>query len=170
MKKNFLLFFCFVSSVTFSQEYHFDYFITEKHTEIKPQKREWINESFYDSVTNRSLFLRTQNNKIIGIIYEGENSKRHVFKVDQFNDKLTLTYKFSNQFPEIKKRNCNKKDVYKVEKMDSLHYDIILFKNSKLKKKKMSTRLKIEKNDFNKVYFSSEDCRDKEISEKLKKI
>ncbi|MCY0976696.1 hypothetical protein PGH12_05980 [Chryseobacterium wangxinyae] len=169
MKKIFLLFLCFVSSITFSQEYHFDYFITEKHTDIKPQKREWINESFYDPFTNKSLSLRTQNDKIIGIIYEEENRKRHVFKVDQYKDKLTLTYKFSNQFPKKRKRKCKNKDVFKVEKIDSLLYDVILFKNSKLNKKKMSTRLKIEKNEFNKVYFSTENCRDEEVSEKIKK-
>lgn len=169
MKKNFLLFFCYFSSVTFSQEYQFDYFITMKHTEIKPQKIEWVNELFYDPVKNESLFLKTQNNKIIGIIYEEENRKRHVFKVDQLKDKLTLTYKFSNQFPEKRKRNCKRKDFFKVEKIDSLQYNVILFKNSNLNKIKMSTRLKIEKNDFNKVYFSSENCRDEEISEKIRK-
>lgn len=170
MNKKFLLFFCFVSSVTFSQEYHFDYFITKKHIEIKPQKREWINESFYDTTTNKSLLLVAKDNKIIGTIYEEGNRKRHVFKVDQFKDKLTLTYKFSNQFPEIRKQKCNNKDVFQVEKIDSLNYDVILFKNSKLKKKKMTARFKIEKGDFNKVYFSSEDCRDGEVNEKLKRF
>lgn len=170
MKKNLLLLFCFISMIAFSQEYHFDYFITKKHTEIKSQKREWINESFYDTVNNKSLLLITQDNKIIGTIYEEENRQRHVFRVDQFKDKLTLTYKFSNQFPEIRKRKCSNKDEFQVEKIDSLNYDVILFKNSKLKKKKMTARFKIEKGDFNKVYFASEDCRDGEINDKLKTL
>jgi hypothetical protein len=155
MKKFFLLLFCFISSLVFSQEYHFDYFISEQSIRVKPDKQEWISESFYDSVNNKKLVLRTQNNKIIATIYEKENRIRHVFK-------------YSNQFPEQKTKNDDKENVIKVEKIDSLHYSIIVFKNARLKRKKISGIVKVEKSQFDYVNFSADYSRTDEINEKIK--
>ncbi|MGE6396484.1 hypothetical protein [Chryseobacterium scophthalmum] len=168
MKKNFLLLFCFISSFVFSQEYHFDYFIREQSIRVKPDKQEWISESFYDSVNNKSLVLRTQNNKIIATISEKENRIRHVFKVNKSNGNLTFVYKYSNQFPEQKTKDYDKENVIKVEKIDSLHYNIIVFKNARLKRKKISGIVKIEKSQFDYVNFSADYSRTEEINEKIK--
>jgi hypothetical protein len=168
MKKIFLLLFCFISSFAFSQEYHFDYFISEQSIRVKPDKQEWISESFYDSVNNKKLVLRTQNNKIIATIYEKKNRIRHVFKVNRLNDNFIFIYKYSNQFPEQKTKNDDKENVIKVEKIDSLHYSIIVFKNARLKRKKISGIVKVEKSQFDYVNFSADYSRTDEINEKIK--
>lgn len=168
MKKNLLFVFCFISSFVFSQEYHFDYFIREKSARVKPDKKEWIRESFYDSVNNKNLTLNTQNNKIIATIYEKENRIRHVFKVNKSKGNLTFVYKYSNYFPEPKTKDYNKENVIKVEKIDSLHFNIIVFKNERLKRKRISAIVEIEKSQFDYVNFSADYSRTDEINEKIK--
>ncbi|MFC7347833.1 hypothetical protein ACFQO9_13990 [Chryseobacterium zhengzhouense] len=83
-KKNFLLLFCFISGFVFSQEYHFDYFIKEKSMRTKPQKEEWFNDWFANSVTGHEVFLRNYNNKTIAVIYLRNENLKHVFKVNKF--------------------------------------------------------------------------------------
>ncbi|SIQ57254.1 hypothetical protein SAMN05421682_106121 [Chryseobacterium indoltheticum] len=168
MKKSFLLLLCLISMFVFSQEYHFDHFIREQSKRIKPDKQEWISESFYDSVNNKKLVLITQNNKTIATIYEKENRIRHVFKVNKSNGNLTFAYKYSNQFPEQKTKDYDKENVIKVEKIDSLYYNIIVFKNARLKRKKISGIVKIEKSQFDYVNFSADYSRTDEINEKIK--
>lgn len=169
MKKNFLLLFCFISIITFSQEYHFDYFIQEHSTRLKPDKHQWVEESFYDSSNQNSLNLRTQNNKIIASIYDSKNDRRHVFKVNKLKDKIIFVYKHSNQYPQQQnKGDYDKENVIKVEKIDSLKYNVTVFKNSKLKKKKISAIVTLEKFEFNYLKYSADYGRTKEINEKIK--
>ena len=110
MKKNLLLLFCFISSFVFSQKYHFDYFLKEQSDRIKPEKNQWLNESFYDSKNLNYLNILVQNNKIIAVIYEKEKHKRHVFKVNKLNNELSFVYNHTNQFPQPKKTNNNEKE------------------------------------------------------------
>ncbi|MGO4711017.1 hypothetical protein AB4Y90_18305, partial [Chryseobacterium sp. 2TAF14] len=100
--------------------------------------------------------------------YEKENTLRHVFKVDKSKDNLAFTYKYSNQFPEQTQKNYNKENIIKVEKIDSLSYSITVFKNSKLKRKKISGIVKIEKSQFDYVNFNADYNRTDEINEKIK--
>lgn len=169
MKKNLLVLFCFISMTSFSQEYHFDYFIREQSTRIKPDKQQWISESLYDPSSQKSMAIRTLNDKIIASIYEKENHRKHLFKVNKLKDKFTFVYKHSNQFPERQQaKDYNKENVIKVEKIDSLKYNITVFKNSRLKRKKISAIVTLEKSEFNYINFNADYNRTDEINEKIK--
>ncbi len=169
MKKNFLLLFCFITSFAFSQEYHFDYFITENSLRVKPDNQQWTSGSFYDSVSKKSLSIRNQNDKILASIYDKENNRSHIFKVNKLKDRLTFTYKHSNQFPQLQnKKDYNKENIIKVERIDSLKYNVKVFKNSKLKKKKISAIVILKKYEFDYLNFAADYSRNDEINEKIR--
>ena len=171
MKKNFSLIFCFIINFAFAQEYHYDYFITEHSVRVKPDNQQWTSESFYDSVNKKKLFIRSQNGKIIASIYEKENNRRHVFKVNNLKDKITFVYKHSNQYPQqYSKKDYNKENVIKVERLDSLKYNVTVFKNSKLKRKKISVIVTLEKSEFNYINFNADYSRNDEINEKIRSL
>ncbi|MDF2551482.1 MAG: hypothetical protein K0R77_757 [Chryseobacterium sp.] len=169
MNKNFLLLFCFITSFAFSQEYHYDYFIAEHSVRFKPDNQQWTSESFYDSVNQKMLFIRTQNDKIIASIYDKENNRSHIFKVNKLKDKITFIYKHTNQYPQQQhKKDYNKENIIKVEKLDSLKYNVTVFKNSKLKKKKISAIVTLEKSEFNYINFNADYNRTDEINKKIR--
>ncbi len=169
MKKNLLLLFCFISLFGFSQKYHFDYFIKKQSNLDEPDKQQWIDDSFYDSVHHQSLLITTQNNKTIAIIYETETDRRHVFTVNKLKNTFTFDYKYSNQFPKPDKSvHYNKENVIRVEKTDPLTFNITVFKNSKLKRKKISAMVTLERSELNYINLNADYNRTDEINEKLK--
>jgi len=171
MKKNFLLLFWFISMITFSQEYHFDYFITEHSSRFKPDNQQWVTECFYDSVHKKKLFIIGQNNKMIASIYEKENNRRHVFTVKKSKDKTTFVYKHSNQYPQQQSRkDYNRENMIQVQRLDSLKYNVTVFKNSKFKKKKISAIVTLEKSEFDYINFTADYNRTDEINEKIKSL
>jgi len=154
-------------------KYHFDYFIREHSTRIKPDKQLWISEFFYDSVNQKSLSIKVKNDKIIASIFDKENNRRHVFKVIKLKDKLTFVYKHSNQYPQNqnkKKFDYNQENVIKVEKIDSLQFKITVYKNSKLKRKKIAAIVTLEKSEFDLINFNLEYSRTDEINKNIKSL
>ncbi len=172
MKKNFLLLFCFFSITIFSQEYHFDYLIKGRSVRLKPKSQEWLSSSFYDSVKKIKLHIKTDgNNKTIATIYDKYKDVRHVFKVTQSEDKIFFTYVYSNLFnQEGQTKDHNAQDVIKAQKIDSLHYKIIAYKNAKLKKKKISIIVTLEKSDFNYLELEVDYSRENEMEKQLKSV
>ncbi|WP_294298785.1 hypothetical protein [uncultured Chryseobacterium sp.] len=171
MKKLIPLFFIFTCIRIFSQEYHFDYFIKQNNKRIKPDNQQWVRDSFYDSATKSQLFLNVQDKKIIGTIYQEDKNIRHVFKVFQKGNNLNFTYKYSNQFDSSKRNeDYNKDNVIKIEKLDSLNYKIVAFKNSRLKKKQLYMVITLEKSDFDYINISADYNRTDEMEEKLKEL
>lgn len=169
MYKFFSLSFLLISMIAFSQQYHFDYFIQEQSNRVKPDKQQWVNELFYDSLKQNKLFLRSENNKIIASIYDKKNNRSHVFRVDQLKGTLIFSYKHTNQFsPQKTTKDYDKENVINVERIDSLKFKISVFKNSKLKKKKISAIVQVEKSEFNYLNFHADYSRTEEINEKIK--
>lgn len=171
MKKLIPLFFILSFVRIFSQEYHFDYFVKRKDIRIKPDHQQWVTDAFYDSVTKSKLLLHVRDKKIMGTIYQKDKNIRHVFNVFQTGNKLNFTYKYSNQF-DVNKRNedYNKGKVIKIEKIDSLNYKIVAFKNSRLKKKQLSIVVTLEKSDFDYINISADYNRADEMGEMLKEL
>jgi len=164
MRKLIPLFLIFTFINIFSQEYHFDYFIKQKNVRVKPDRQEWITDAFYDSSTKSTLLLHISNKKVIGTIYQKDKNMRHVFKVFQRGDQLNFTYKYSNQF------DVNKANVIKIEKIDSLNYKIVAFKNSHLKKKQLSMVVTLEQSDSDYINLSADYNRTDEMGEMLKEL
>lgn len=158
------------SIVVFSQEYQFDYFIQKNTERIKPDKKKWIEEFFYDSSCQNTLSLRTENGKITASLYDEENDRRHVYKVNKVKDRLTFIYKYTNQFPQQHTAIDDKENVIKIERIDSLKYSISVFKNSKLKKKKISAIITLKKSDLNYIDFNADYSRTDEINEKIQSL
>lgn len=107
----------------------------------------------------------------MGTIYQKDKNIRHIFNVFQTGNKLNFTYKYSNQF-DVNKRNedYNKGKVIKIEKIDSLNYKIVAFKNSRLKKKQLSIVVTLEKSDFDYINISADYNRADEMGEMLKEL
>lgn len=154
---------------TFSQNYHFDYFVTRKNIRIKPYKEEWILYSFYDSITKSKMFLSTKNKKTIATIYQSDKNLRHVFDVNESGEQLHFTYKYSNQLNE-KNKNINKDNVIKVEKIDAANYKITAFKNSRLKKKQIALIVTLEKSDFDYIDINADYNRTDEMEDQLRQV
>ncbi|EJL68748.1 hypothetical protein [Chryseobacterium populi] len=171
MKKLILLLLCLIFANLFSQEYHFDYFIEEVSNRTKPEKEQWISNSFYDSKNKFILDLVSFNNKTRAYIFEEGKELRHSFKVDQKNNMLSFEYTHSSDFEKRKKINeSNKANVFKITKVDSLRYEIIVFKDEKKKKKKFTALVNLEKSDFNYLNIHADYGRCDEIEEKLAEL
>lgn len=155
-----------VSISTFSQEYHFDYFISENK---KREKQEWISQMFINSATQQALYLRVENNKIVASLYNEAHNTQHLFKVDKKGEKYSFIYSHSKQFlPQTSSKEFAKENVIKVEKIDSLNFNVNVFKNSKLKNKILSAQVTVEPSDFNYIKFFADYTRTDEIDEKIK--
>lgn len=172
MKKNFLLLFCFISGFVFSQEYHFDYFIKEKSMMTKPQKEEWFNDWFANSVTGHEIFLRNYNNKTIAVIYLRNENLKHVFKVNKFKNNINFFYKHSGKIVnDFQQKNAYKREeVIQIRKIDSLKYNVIVFKNSKLKKKEIDAMVNFEKADFEHINFKVDHVIADSVESELRKL
>lgn len=170
MNKIFYLF-CIFPVIFFSQEYHFDYFIKTKSTRLKPDKTEWITDSFYDSKSGKNMVIVTDKDKVIATVYDDVKYIRHIFNVKKNGDKLNFTYKHSNQFDKEKNiKSYNQKNVIKVTKIDSLQFKIDIFKNSRQKARKISAVITLEKADVNMVNFRVDYTRNDEVDGKLKSL
>ncbi|WP_312345668.1 hypothetical protein [Chryseobacterium binzhouense] len=173
MKKKFLLLFCFVSSVVFSQEYHFDYFIKEKSKIIKPQKtEEWFNDWFTNSMTGNEIFLRNYNNKTIAVIYSRNENIKHIFRLSKIKNNINFFYKHSgkivNNFQP--KNDYKGKEIIKIRKIDSLKYNVVVYKNSKLKKKEIDALINFEEADFEHIKLSFDHLIADNVEKELRKL
>lgn len=170
MKKLTLLFLFFPFVNLFSQEYHFDYSI-ETHTDrIKPSKEKTITTSFYDSKNKVYLRLVKYNDKLRATIYEEDKHFRHSFKVTESKEAVTFEYTHTNDFSKSRHQNYAKNDILEVNKIDSLKYQINVFKNNKRKKKRAEGWVTLEKSKFNYIEIGMEYYRSNEIVEKIKEF
>ncbi len=172
MKKLIPLFFILSFSRIFSQEYHFDYFVKHNNTRTQPERQQWITDSFYDSATRAKLVLHIRNKKITGTIFQKEQNRRHVFDVIRSGDYMSFVYKHTNQFKDNEKNfgDSNEENVIKAEKIDSANYRITAFKNSRLRHKKISLVVTLEKSDLNYTQIDADYTRTHEMEVKLKEL
>ncbi|RKT01646.1 hypothetical protein [Chryseobacterium defluvii] len=171
MRKNLFVLFCFISIICYSQDYHFDYFIVRESTRIKPNKIEWTDHLFYDSKSGVALLLMTHNKKMRAYIYEQSKDRRHSFKVNQKKDLLSFEYTHTNNFGNEKKiRDAYKNDEFKITKVDSLHYEIIVFKDKKMKSKRITIMVGLEKSDFNYLNINADYGRCEEVENELAQL
>lgn len=172
MKKLIPLFFILSFIRIFSQEYHFDYFIKHKDIRTQPDRQQWVTDFFYDSATKARLVLQVRDKKITGTIFQKDQNRRHVFNVIQSEDHISFVYKHTNQFKDNESNfgDSNKENVIKAEKIDSANYRITAFKNSRLKHKKISLLVTLEKSDLNYTHIGADYTRTDEMEEKLKEL
>jgi len=150
--KFFLLLFFTISIFTFSQEYHFDYFLKESY---KTNKDTFTKQWFYSSKNEDKMFLEDEKNKIIGIIYSKDLKVKHVFKVNKLKSNISFIYKYSRKInkgynPE---NSYKRNEVFQIKKLDSLKYEFIVYKNPSRKKKIIDATVNLEIGDFDYINF-----------------
>lgn len=172
MRNFFLILLCFISTLTLSQEYHFDYFVKEKSTYVKPIENVSFTEKLVNSKTGTTIYLWNKNNKITGILYVDNNKLKHVFNVRKLNNQFNFIYKHSSKINQDYQPKIPyiSKQVFKIKKIDSLKYNIIVFKNSKSKKWKINTIVNLEKAEFEDFEFKVDHVISNSIEAELKKL
>ena len=170
MKKLILLILFFTFINIFSQEYHFDYSIESQTNRIKPSEEKRVSTSFYDSKDNASLSITKYNEKVRAAIYDDDKNLRHSFKVTPDKGSFIFEYTHTNDFNKDKKRHLNNEDILEVNKIDSLQYQIIAFKNEKKTRKRLTLIITLEKSKINYLEVSLEHPKTDEMREKLKKF
>lgn len=172
MRNFFLILLCFISTLTLSQEYHFDYFVKEKSTHTKPIENVLLTERLVNSKTGTTIYLWNKNNKITAILYTDDNKLKHVFNVKKIKDQINFIYKHSTKINQDyqPKAPYVSKQVFKIKKIDSLKYNIVVFKNSKLKKWKINAVVNFEKAEFEDIEFKVDHVISNSIEAGLRKI
>jgi hypothetical protein len=172
MKKLLPLFLIFAFIQIFSQEYHFDHFVKRKNMRIKPDYQQWIADSFYDSATTSKLVLNVRDKKVTSAIFQRDKNMRHIFSVIQSGDHMSFVYKYTNKFKDNGKKfeDYNNENVIRVEKIDSANYKITAFKNFRLRQKKITLIITLEKSDFKYTNINADYNRINEMEEKLKEL
>ncbi|MCY0976697.1 hypothetical protein PGH12_05985 [Chryseobacterium wangxinyae] len=172
MRNFFLILLCFTSTLTLSQEYHFDYFVKEKSTDVKPIENVSVTEKIVNSETGTTIYLWNKNNKITGILYVDNNKLKHVFNVRKLNNQFNFIYKHSSKINQDyqPKTPYVSKQVFQIKKIDSLKYNIVVFKNSKSKKWKINAIVNLEKAEFEDIEFKVDHVISNSIEAELKKL
>ena len=172
MKKKFLLLFCFISGFVFSQEYHFDYFIKKKNERLEKERGKWEFEELYNSKNGLKVFFKINNNKILAVLNDNNNSIRHIFRVSKKDEKYLFFYKHSNRLNTKDKerfKTLNKENIITAEKIDSLHYRIFVFNNSSLKQINTEALITLVKSDFDYLEINADYNRSEDMEHELKK-
>ncbi|WP_415328120.1 hypothetical protein [Chryseobacterium sp. MMS23-Vi53] len=170
MKKLIPLFLLFISINLFSQEYHFDYSIESQTNQLEPKKEKTISTSFYDTKDKIHLRLTKYNNKLRATIYENDKHLRHSFKVTESKGSVTFEYTHTNDFSKNKNTSISRNDIIEVNKIDSLQYRVVAFKNKKKTKKRLEGIITLEKSKFNYLEMQLEHSKNDEIREKILKF
>lgn len=162
----------FVSILTFSQEYHFDYFIREQSEYQIPKKHVWNKEWFYDTKNDVRLNLESENNNIIAVLYSQDYKLKHVFKAKNIGNQVNFLYKHSRKInqehhPEIPYKG---KEVFEIKKLDSLKYSFVVFKDSKRKKKVIDAVANLEIGEFEYLDFRIDHIITREAEKQLKNL
>lgn len=168
MKKLIPLFFILSFVRIFSQEYHFDYLIESKTDQLKPQKEKTISTAFYDSKNNIYLQLTKYENKLRASIYDKDKFLRHVFKVTETKGSVMFQYMHTNDFNKHKNTSFSGNDIIQVNKIDSLHYQVIAFKNRKKTRIRLTALVSLEKSKFNYLEMYIEHSQTDEMKNKIK--
>lgn len=170
--KNFFLLFFFVSILTFSQEYHFDYFIKEKSEYQIPNKHVWNKEWFYDTKNGVRLNLESENNNIIAVLYSQDYKLKHVFKVKNIGKQVNFLYKHSRKINQEYRSEIpyKGKEVFEIKKLDSLKYSFIVFKDLKRKKKVIDAVANLKIGEFEYLDFRIDHIITREAEKQLKNL
>jgi len=172
MKKNLLLLFFLVSMISFSQEYHFDYFVKEKSVHLKPAKSEWFSDWFYNPSIDTKIYIENYNNKTIAVLYSKDQKLKHIFKVNKIKEQINFIYKHSRKVSESYNPVMlyNGKEVFEIKKLDSLKYSFIVFNNSKRKKKEIDAVVNLDIGEFEYIDFRIDHIITREAEKQLKNL
>lgn len=172
MRNFFLILLCFISTFTLSQEYHFDYFVKEKSTHVKLIENALFTEKLVNSKTGTTIYLWNKNSKITAILYANDNKLKHVFDVRKLNNQFNFIYKHSSKINQDYQPKVPyvSKQVFKIKKIDSLKYNVVVFKNSKSKKWKINAIIDLEKAEFEDIEFKVDHIISNSIETELKKL
>lgn len=171
--RNFLvILFFFKSIISFSQVYHFDYFIKEKTTGTKPKKIEWLNDWFYNTKTGEKLLIENENNKTIAILYPKNQRFKHIFKVNKVKEHTYFIYKHSRQINlgDTLAKPYKGEEVFEIKQLDSLKYSFVAFKNSQRKKKEIDAVVTLEKGEFDYIDFRIDHIITRDGEKQLKNL
>ncbi|WP_294333025.1 hypothetical protein [uncultured Chryseobacterium sp.] len=168
MKKLIPLFFIFICMRIFSQEYHFDYSVESQENQTKPNKEKRISTSFYDTRNNVYLQLAKYDNRLRASIYDKDKYLRHSFKVTETKGSVIFEYTHTNDFSKSKNYSFSKNEIIEVNQIDSLHYEVVVFKNKKRTKRRLTAIVSLEKSKFNYLEMYIEHSKTDEMKNKIK--
>ncbi|WP_143883869.1 hypothetical protein [Chryseobacterium binzhouense] len=151
MKKKFLLLFCFVSSVVFSQEYHFDYKCYNSETQLKG--------SYKGNKRTNIIYFNSINKDIIGYDYFFSKQPNRSFLLYDF--KLSNLYSYSinqeSKFSSLKLDQIYPIKIYSDEiivrradatKLSENTFLIKTFKSLKNGKSNLEIKILVEKTSY----------------------
>lgn len=170
--KNFFVTISFFTSIfTFSQVYHFDYFIKKNNERLEREHGNWRYEELFNSENGLEVFFKTKDKKIVAVFNDKSKRLRHIFRVTNEDGKYNFFYKHSDRMSEPSKeyRNLNKENVIIAKKIDSLKSKIFVYKDSRLKKINTEILITLAKSDFNYLDINADYNRSDDIEEELKK-
>ncbi|MFC5871761.1 hypothetical protein ACFP3I_04135 [Chryseobacterium arachidis] len=110
------------------------------------------------------------NDKLRGVIYDKDKNLRHSFKVTESKGFVTFEYIHTNDFNKEKHKDVANGDILEVNKIDSLQYQIIGYKNEKRTKKRFSALITLEKSKFNYLVIGIDHGKSDEMREKVKEF
>lgn len=151
MKKFFLLLFCFISSLAFSQEYHFDYKCYGIETQLKAR--------YKGNERTNIIYFNSQNKDILAYDYSFSHElTRIVWLYDYVNNYFfSFTINQKSEFSSLNLRNSFPIKIYsdeiKVERVDVEEVSeniwiIKAFPSQKSKKSNLELKVVLKKSDF----------------------
>lgn len=155
MKKLIPLFFILSFVRTFSQEYHFDYYVKYRH-ELTVDKGKPEIRDFQHIVNSKNYFYQItfrseSKNKLSAVLTDFKNSLQHHFDVRNTDFPLKsedFIYKFSVRMPSVKKQfeNEAKHRFFKAELVDKpngnlYNYSVKEFSDEKMTKERLSANV-----------------------------
>ncbi len=129
-----------------------------------------ISTFFYDSKNKIHLYLTKYNDKLRASIYNKDKNLRHSFKVTETKGTVIFEYTHTNDFSKNKNTSISRNDVIEVNKIDSLHYQIIAFKNGNKKRKRLSAIVTLENSKFNYLNINLEHSKSDEMEKKIREF
>ena len=151
MKKNFLLLFCLISSLVFSQEYHFDYKCYDNETQIKG--------NYKGNKRTNIIYFNSQNKDLIAYDYYFSQQPLRRFLLYNFETNNLFSYSINHksEFSSLNLINSLPIKIYqdeiKIERVDVKEVSeniwiIKAFPSQKNKRSKLELKVILEKSDF----------------------
>lgn len=151
MKKNFLLLFWFISIITFSQEYHFDYKCYDLETHIKG--------NYKGNKRTNIIYFNSQNKDLFAYDYFFSQPPRRSFQLYDYKLRNLISYSISqdSKFSSLNLENIypvkNYPDEIEIERVDveKLSENAFLvksFKSHKSKKPNLELKILVERSAY----------------------
>lgn len=151
MKKNFLLLFCFISGLVFSQEYHFDYRCYNVETKLKG--------NYKGNKRTNIIYFNSENKDIIAYDYFFSQKPERSFVLSDYNAGNLFSYSI-NQNSDFS--SLNLKQIYPitiypdeieigrvdVERLSENEFLIKAFKSLKSRKSNLELKILVEKSNY----------------------